>query len=54
VGSKPNFNFQKKGPSLSQMKTIYSEFPQNTGYNPEANGYPNTIQEVSAENLATP
>ena len=54
VGSKPNFNFQKKDPSFSQMKTIYSEFPQNTGYNPEANGYPNTIQEVSAENLATP
>lgn len=56
VGAKPNFNFKKKGdPSLSEMETVYSKFPNKNVPQTEYNsGYPHTIQEVSAENMDTP
>ena len=60
--SPQNYNFQKKNPStsISQVNTVYSEFQSTknpsraTNSNQMYGEYPNTIQEVSAENLGTP
>lgn len=59
VGSKPNINYQQNDPSISQMKTVYSEFTNDPPKHHEKqyqrfSEFPNTIQEDSAENLGTP